>query len=318
MNIDPASGRPIVEISHSGLASFTACPRRFAYRKILITGNEARSSSTAADVGTAIHEGLQHYAIHKDKDAALLAMLQHHPIELYDNKKAAQYSVEACVTTMLQAMEHEVFSYDLVYVTTPEGVEKPGVEAKFLVEIDLGPDCPLVFHLRGYIDLIMRSPLSGNFLPIDIKTTTPQALATMEGKFAYDYQLTSYGVPLNALLGQFENFETGIFAVILSDNEPKSQLFPYHKTNTDVEDYQLYLLEKCSQIARNYTNQYFPRHPGACVSYGKLCNYHSHCHLRSLKEMQMRINPSMKPGTADTGRAEEEPWIKIKVEGTMI
>lgn len=317
MNIDPKSGKPIIEISHSGLGTFASCPRKFAYRKVLTTGEQDRFSSVSASVGQAMHEGLQSYALHRDLDKAILAMAKGHPIDI-ERSDSAQYSLEACTTTLLHAVENELFDYELVYVDTPSGERKPGVEAKFLVEIDLGDECPVIFHLRGYIDLILRSTVSGRLMPVDIKTTTPQAQTFIEAKYQYDHQTTSYGLPLNALLGNFDKYDTGIFGVIMSDIEPQAALHSYTRTLGDIEDYQLYLLDKCSQIARYYMNGFFPRHPNACVAFNKLCPFHAHCHLRTMKEMQMRINPSMEPAPENPERPNEEPWIKLVIEGEMM
>ena len=58
MKYDPETGKPIIEISHSGLNTFASCPRLYAFRKIIETGIDDRGDSDATAVGTAMHEGI--------------------------------------------------------------------------------------------------------------------------------------------------------------------------------------------------------------------------------------------------------------------
>ena len=304
------TGKPIIELSHSGLATFASCPKRFAFRKVVVNFFEERGNSDAAAVGTALHEGIQHFMVHRDVEQAIEQMARHHPIELQPNSSAAQYSLEAAVWTLQHCLtDSELPGYDLVYFKDADGKDTPAVEVAFMVEIEVGP---IMFHLRGFVDLILRNPMNGRFLPIDIKTMTPTAERTLGEKYYYDYQATSYAMPLNALLGNSGDFDTGIFGVILSDKEPKSSFPIYHRTQRDVEDYQYYLLDKCQQIVHYYQQGRFPRHPNSCIQFNRVCQYHSVCNAVNLRDMQLAVNPSMKTG--DAGRPFT-PLFTVRMEG---
>ena len=71
MKYDPETGKPIIEISHSGLNTFASCPRLYAFRKIIETGIDDRGDSDATAVGTAMHEGIQTYMKTRNIDAAI-------------------------------------------------------------------------------------------------------------------------------------------------------------------------------------------------------------------------------------------------------
>lgn len=304
MKTCPRTGKPIVELSHSGLSTFASCPKLFAFRKILVNFESDYGDGDAAAVGTAIHEGLQNYMVHRDLGMAIEALALKHPMELKGGSDASAYSLEAAVHTLERAIiESDLASYELAYFKLPDGTDVPAVEIAFLVEIELGP---LMFHVRGFIDLVLRNMMTGRYMPVDIKTTTLNQMHTLAAKYQWDYQLTSYGIPLNALLGNTGDFDAAIFGVILSDREPKFPFHPYKRTQRDVEEYQYYLLDKCHQIVHYYEQKRFPRHPNSCIKFGRVCNYHTVCGANSMEEMQLLVNPSLK-----TGDRKERPFNPV-------
>lgn len=299
MKTDPATGKPIIEISHSGLNSFASCPKRWAFRKAIITQDSALENSDAADAGTAFHEGMQEYMRSRNTDLAIEALARHHPIDLQKPERASTYSLEACIHTLQHAIENgpsdgqlNVTEYELA-TFVKDGVEYPATEVGFLVEIEFPK---VVFHLRGFIDLVLQHPWSGEFLAVDIKTTTKQAVSHFEAKFKWDWQTTSYGIPLQALLGLTGAFRVGIYGVIMSDREPSVHFPAFERGPIDVESYQFYLLDKCRQIQHYLNLGRFPRHPSNCFTYGRPCYYLQECRAETLHDMQMTINPSQREG----------------------
>jgi len=310
MEICQRTGKPIVELSHSGLASFNSCPKRFAFRKMVVNFQNDRGSSDAASVGTAMHEGIQEYMRTRNLAAALEAVALHHPIDLASNTNASQYGLEACVWTLEHVIHNsELPAYGLVNFIR-DGKEVPATEIAFMVEIEFPT---LMFHLRGFVDLIVQNPQTGLFLPLDIKTTTERGAMNMEHKYKWDWQVTSYGIPLNILLQNSGDFETGIFGVIMSDREPRVIFSRHMRSQHDIDAYNYYLLDNCRRIEQYYRDNVFPRGPNACVSYGRVCDYHAQCAVEGLEAMQMLVNPSRKPGYV--GR-EVDPMFTIRMEGT--
>ena len=310
MKIDPQTGKPIVELSHSGLSTFASCPKKFAFRKIIVNFSNDREESDATAVGTAMHEAIQEYMRSRSFSAALEALGTFHPVVLQDKAKASSYSLEACVWT-LEHLVHEtdVGSYDLVSFTK-DGKTIPATEVPFLVIIETKH---LVFHVRGFIDLVLRNPVTGHLMPVDIKTMLDRALSTLESKYMYDWQVTSYGIPLNALLGNAGDFDVAIMAVALSDREPQVKMPIFTRTQADIDAYHYYLIDKCHQIERYYLADQFPRHPNACVSFGQTCFYQNACQQNSVQGMQMIVNPSKAEGYKT--ERPFEPVYTVVLEG---
>lgn len=316
--IDAETGKPILEISHSGLNTFASCPKKFAFRKAIVTFQEGRSESDATAAGTALHEGLQEYMRSRDVDRGLEALARAHHIELFDEGRASTYSLEAVAHTYLRALSDgpgaEVLNLPEYELATflRDGEQIPATEVAFLVVIEMPT---VIFHLRGYIDLVLKNPITGRFMAVDIKTTTENGARNFTAKYTWDWQVTSYGIPLNALLGHEGDFEVGIYGCILSDRTP-SFLFPdFVRKQRDVDAYLHYLLDKCRQIEHYWKERIFPRHPSACVSFGRICPFMTECAAVTLEEMQMRINPSGSPGPAAANPRPFDPVFIVKLEG---
>lgn len=298
MELDEKTGKPIVELSHSGLMTFNSCPKKFAFRKIIVNFNEERRQSDASAVGSALHEGIQEFMRSRSMDKAYEALILAHPIELQDPSKANVYSIEASITTLkhvltdVKAGERCIADYDLAYFKKGD-LTIPATEVAFLVIIELEH---MIFHVRGFIDLVLQELNAESFFAVDIKTTTAQQAATLNAKYTYDWQLTSYGIPLNALLGSRAKFRTGILGVIQSDRDPQS-LFPnYLRNQADIDSYHYYLIDSCRRIQRYWLDNQFPRGPSSCIAYGKQCTYFAQCTATSIDKMQLLVNPSKKPG----------------------
>lgn len=308
MKICERTGKPIVELSNSGLNTFNSCPKKFAFRKMIVNFEGERESGVAAMVGDALHQGVQNYMIYRSKSKAIEAMALAHPIEI-DNYKPNEYSLEASVTTLVHIIENsDLPAHRLVYFER-DGAQVPAIEIAFLVEIEFPT---LMFHVRGFIDLIVQNAHTGLFMPVDIKTTTPQGATNMELKYQWDWQVTSYGIPLNILLGNHGDFQTAIFGVIQSDREPKAGLLPYRRHQHDIDAYNYYLLDNCRRIEQYYKDDKYPRGPTSCISFGKACPFMTQCAVDGLEAMQTIINPSRKAGKP---RREMDPMFTVRMEG---
>lgn len=309
MQLCERTGKPIVELSHSGLNTFNSCPKKFAFRKMIINFDNQWEDSVAAGVGTAMHEGIQTYMKTRSLADAIEACALAHPIDLGENGKPSEYGLEATIWTLEHIINNsELPAYGLVNFIR-DGREVPAVEIAFLVEIEFPK---LMFHLRGFVDLIVQNPANGLLLPLDIKTTTPKGAENMAEKYFWDWQVTSYGIPLNILLGNDGNFETGVFGVIMSDREPRT-IFPrYTRTQHDIDAYNYYLLDNCRRIEQYYTDDVYPRNPTGCVGYGRACHYLTQCGVSGLENMQNIINPSRKRGKPPR---EVDPMFIIHLEG---
>ena len=302
------TGKPILEISHSGLNTFSSCPRKWAFRKAILNFNEGRESGVAADVGTALHEGIQAYMRTRSVDDALLKLGEHHPIELPKGTDASVYSLETSIITLLHVMKSGELDNFTLATFIKDGKEVPATEIAFLVEIEMQH---VMIHLRGFIDIVTLRHIDNQFMAIDIKTMTDKAVNNLEVKYKYDWQCTSYGIPLRGLLGVDGDFSVGIMGVVQNMRDPQVVMQAYKRNAKDVDEYYFYLLNKCAEIERYWMAQRFPRDPKSCISYGKTCFYFSSCGVSTVPEMQLIVNPS---GKAGKPARETKPVFTARLE----
>jgi hypothetical protein len=307
------TGKPIVELSHSGLMTFNSCPKKFAFRKMIVNFENEREESNATAVGTAMHEGLQEFMRTRSLEKALIALALAHPVQLDEsNGKAWEYSLEASITTLEYVVtQSELARFELVYFKR-DGVEIPATEIAYMIEIETKH---LVFQYRMLVDTIARNPDTGLFLPIDYKTTTEKSAPDFHVKYKWDNQVTSYGIALQHLLGYDGQFETGVLGIIMSDRKP-STVFPiFQRGKADIDDFYYTLLDNCRRIEQYYVDDRFPRGPAACISYKRPCPFLGSCGVTGLQQMQMLMNPSKKTGAGHPSKHDLSPMFTVRLEG---
>jgi PD-(D/E)XK nuclease superfamily len=310
--IDEQSGKPILEISDSGLKTFQSCPKKWGFAKAIVSYNDRERGGDASEVGSAMHAAIQDFMVHRDEDRAILVLAENHPIELLDSKNAATYSLEASTITLLEVLENSALvQYELAYFD--RGGEKvPAIEIPYMIRIELDH---IVLVLRAFVDVIVRTE-NNTYMAIDIKTATALSVKNFAFKYLYDWQITSYGVALNALLGIDGDLRVAVQGVVQSDREPSHDMPIFKRSKADRDAYFFWLLDNCRRIERYWLARTFPRNPGACVAFGRECYFHAQCGANTIEAMQLLINPSRTEGTSDIrGRGAFEPMFTIQLDG---
>lgn len=309
--------RDIIEVSYSSLGTFGNCPRRFAYTKMLRRERSVFDDSLASACGRALHAGIQGYFTHRNADQAIVDLMMEYPFDEFEEKP--EYSLEACILTLQKALDSDLFDYELVHIDMLDGEgAQPAVEVPILIELFM-PVYDVTIHYRGYVDLILRDPITGRFMIWDIKTTTKRNLGGFGEKYQYDYQNLGYGLVLNTLYGDQPEFTTGIFGVVIDHKEPTILEPTHRRTGKDVEEFIRWLAHESDQICRMQELRWFPRQPRACKAFNRLCSFHEHCHLDTMDQMQSFVNPSgndsPEPVNGGTQRGKFVPKLTIQLEG---
>ena len=122
-----------LRLSHSSLRTFRSCARKLEFRKFHPT--MSKDESLAGEVGHALHVGYQHYLVHKDRDAAIFAMLQRYPIHLNSNPSNSR-SVEACYPTLNAMIDSGAFlEYEIAEIKCLDGEIRKAIEVPFQINI---------------------------------------------------------------------------------------------------------------------------------------------------------------------------------------
>lgn len=300
-----------LRVSYSSLNTFSSCARKFEFDK-LYPKRPRDGDWYAADVGSAMHAGFQHYLTHKDQDEAVWAFMQAFPFELEFLQDNDYRSFEASLAT-LEAMfdEAKLDDYELAKIRRPDGEVVPAIEVPFEIRfkgITLPDGRGLSFI--GFIDAIMQNQMTGLFRTLDIKTSR-MSLRDATGKYKYDTQQIPYGIVVDHVAqGEVEQFEVLYLDCYIDLIQPRVSLYPFMKTRRDIEEWGMNKLIQFEQLRRFMAIDYFPRTDSGCLFYNSPCRYLDPCMSRDRESITEWFLMGEEP------REEEpfEPWIIADIE----
>lgn len=288
-----------LRVSYSSLNVFASCPRKFEFDKFYPRRARVFEDNYAADVGTALHAGYQHYLANQDKDAAVWVFMQAFPVADEWNQTNDYRSFEAALSTLEEMFDSvKMLEYELARIRRPNtqeeieagltgGVVVPAVEVPFEIRFPglTIPPCAAFpdgagIAVIGYIDAVMLNLGTGMYRTLDIKTSRMK-LTDATGKFKFDGQQVPYGIVVDHIAqGQVEAFEVLYLDCYVDLLEPTVSLYPFLKTRQDLQDWATNKFIQFQQIARFAGTDYFPRTDGGCLFYNKPCRYLEPCQSR--------------------------------------
>jgi hypothetical protein len=321
--------KPTIRLSYSSLNVFASCARKFEFDKLYPKRARVFEDNYAADVGSAIHAGYQHYLATHDRDESVWYFMRAFPFADEWNQENDYRSCEAALATLEEMFDSvKMLEYELARIRRPNtvaeieagltgGVVVPAVEVPFEIRfpgLEI-PPCPALpegafLSVIGYIDAIMQNQINSLYRTLDIKTSRMK-LNDATGKYRYDSQQVPYGIVVEHIAqGEIESFEVLYLDCYVDILDPSVQLYPFIKTRHDLQDWATNKLIQFRQIAGFAASDYFPRTDGGCLFYNKPCRY--------LEPCQSRDRPSLiewfTMGSEDLQEPDPFfPWITAEV-----
>lgn len=313
-----------LRLSYSSLNVFESCARKLEFDKFYPKRPRVFEDNYAADVGTAIHRGYQHWLANQDRDEAVWAFLQAFPVVDEWSQENDYRSLEAALSTLEEMFDSvRMLEYELARIrrpNTPEelaagltgGVVTPAVEVPFEIRfpgINI-PPCEgfpdgAEVSIIGYIDAIMQNMSTSLYRTMDIKTSRMKLLDAT-GKFKFDSQQVPYGIVVDHIAQEeVDSFEVLYLDCYIDLLEPNVQLYPFIKTKQDLHDWVTNKVLQFRRIQTHAATNYFPRTDGGCLFYNKPCRYLDACQSRSRKDLEAWFLEGDKPAKQD----EFFPWI---------
>jgi ATP-dependent helicase/DNAse subunit B len=313
-----------LRLSYSSLNVFASCARKFEFDKFYPKRARDSGDNYAADVGTAIHKGYQHWLANHDRDEAIWAFMQAFPVEGEWSQENDYRSLEAALSTLDDMFDSvSMLEYELARIRRPNtpaeteagltgGVVTPAIEVPFEIRFPglSIPPCDgfpegAGISIIGYIDAIMQNLSTGMYRTLDIKTSRMKLLDAT-GKFKFDAQQVPYGIVVDHIAeGTVDSFEVLYLDCYVDLLEPTVQLYPFIKTQQDIQDWATNKLFQFRQIQAFASANYFPRTDGGCLFYNKPCRYLDACQSRSRKDLEVWFLEGEEPQAGE----EFQPWI---------
>lgn len=320
---------PVLRLSYSSLNVFSSCARKFEFDKFYPKRPRVWEDNYAADVGTAIHAGYQHWLANHDRDEATWAFMQAFPVSDEWNQENDYRSLEAALSTLEDMFDSvKMLEYELARIRRPNtadevaaglsgGVVVPAVEVPFEIRFPgiRIPPCAQYpegagISIIGYIDAIMQNLGTGMYRTLDIKTSRMKLLDAT-GKFKFDAQQVPYGIVVDHIAQDtVDSFEVLYLDCYIDLLEPSVQLYPFIKTRQDLQDWATNKLLQFRQIQTFAATDYFPRTDGGCLFYNKPCRYLEPCQSRSRPDLVQWFLEGDEPASQE----EFFPWIVAELD----
>ena len=303
-----------LRLSDSSMNAYHACNRLLEFSKFY--GLRIRTSGIPADIGKMMHSVYQEYFKTKNKTDAFTKFLQEYPKDAIASTPAYRYSIESCYSTILEMFNHNIAGeYEIANINTPEGI-KPAIEVPIQINIQnfsLDDYVLIPVTYVGFIDFILYDLVNDLYVVVDIKTHSNN-IPDLSPKFRFAEQCLPYAMVLEKILGhQLDNFKVMYFTVYIDLEEPRAQLYTFHKTREDINDWVQNFGEQLRSIKTHYQNNWFPRNGGHCMAFRKPCTYYDFCETRSEAAIlsQLSLHVDAKP------EIEINPWftMDLKIEG---
>ena len=293
-----------LRLSYSSLNVFSSCARKFEFDKFYPKPPRIPGDNYAADVGTAIHKGYQHYLATHDRDESVWAFMQAFPVADEWSQTNDYRSFEASLSTLEDMFDSvKMMEYELARIRRPNtiaeveagltgGVVVPAVEVPFEIRFTglTIPPCGAFpegagISVIGYLDAVMQNLGTGMYRTMDIKTSRMK-LDDATAKFKFDAQQVPYGIVIDHIAqGRIESFEVLYLDCYIDLLEPRVQLYPFIKTRQDLEEWATNKLIQFRQIAGFASADYFPRTDGGCLFYNRPCRYLDPCQSRNRADL---------------------------------
>lgn len=313
-------------LSHSSRRLLHSCARKFEFRKMF--KHPAKDRGLAAEMGKALHAGVQEFLISKDENKAIWKYIVNYPIDMCQNPMD-KYSLEAGYNTLMTIINSTpLLEYELVTVNCHDGVIRPAIEVPFEITLDgfiLSPSLPIPVSYCGYIDVIFYSKTTNEFVVLDIKTVG-KIDQDLSPKYAFSEQCLPYALVLNYMQGkQINGFAIKYLVCRVDIMESSTQIHTFNKSQQDVEDWFRGLLVDLANLRMFVEMGWFPRDGGgdSCFSFNRRCLYYDLCESRDNNAIQEIIfqegdkqkleMAQVEQGENKTLKSEFDPWVKFGI-----
>lgn len=311
--------KTLIITSHSIDNLFDYCARKFEFAHLFENRPLEGESGYAADVGTALHRGIQGWlaARHEGRsetEARIIggwAFLRSFPWEEEADQYAKTRSFEAAAWTLDLMWDHPFWNeWELVKVTK-NGIPKWAIEVPWIIiHTSLGPtNDGRFFATQGTIDLIMRNKLSGIICPVDIKTTIYDKNLT-RALYTYSGQQIGYGQIVEAMLGNhITELTYQYFIARISPEQPSVEVKEFNKTQEELEDYWIDKLNRLERMKGYVNRKHFPRTNGGCFSYSRECSFFDICKSRDEEMLAAWFRDSINAAP----RELPDWWVRLEI-----
>jgi RecB family exonuclease len=283
-----------VRLSYSTNSTFESCMRKFELSRMFHQPEKGLwEDNHAADVGTCLHHGYQHYVATHDADRSFFEMARKYPHESskgWDDSRSFETATGVLELMIEKAEMHE---FELAMIRDPNsGLVIPATEISFEIEfVCENPNVPLLatggrLTFVGFIDLIEVSRFTGRHRVCDIKTHQSK-IVDRNPNYKFNTQQVPYGIVLEHILGrQIDAFDVDYLDCFVDLANPRVEHYPYLKTQTDIQEWIAARVIQIRRLNEAIRGEFFPRVENGCLSFNRPCRFMDVCETRDPNAVQ--------------------------------
>lgn len=264
INLHPNLSR----LSHSSLLTLHSCPRRFQLNRLL--PNIPREENPTLQMGTSFGIAIQSYYEGKDINQIVWDIFLSWKLAL----EAEEKNINKSIWYTISAIQSFLASPETTFIREEYELakfgpsEKPAIELHFKVDLENG------FTYHGYVDLVLKHKMTGEYIVIEIKTGS----RVDEARYKNSFQGLGYSIVLDKIVGtEYSSYK--VIYLVYDTATFQYHVFQCHKQLSARADWLVALLNETRIIQIYAEDPRFPMHGESCYSFNRQCNHYGICNL---------------------------------------
>ena len=259
----------LLRTSYSSGLTFHGCPRKFQLEKLQAEKIVDYDSNVTFAFGHIMGEGIQQYLIHRDLDKSIWAMfLMWHADFLDENERQNKSFASATAAIMMFANLCEDGLLDEYEVAYFNG--KPAAELSFRIHFPHST-------YRGFVDLVLRHKITGEYLILELKTTSSKYVK--HSTYKNSAQALGYSVVLDRIAPGTTSYGVLylVYLTLMDRFEPMEFPKTYHQRALWIQN-MLWDDKKLIDMIETFGNYgVWPIHGEHCNSFNRDCQFMDMC-----------------------------------------
>ena len=255
-------------LSYSSLLDLHNCPRKFQLNKLArsMAAADDPSSSVTFAYGHLVGAGVQSLLLGRSMEETVWECFLNWEADLLGENPWQNKDVwEALYCLQVFAGMYAGGFLSDYEVALVNGV--PASELSFRITFPNG------YKYRGYVDLVLRHIITGEYLVLEIKTTS--AKYVKEESYRNSAQAIGYSIVLDRLFGDMSSYKV-LYLPYLTGSR-KFEPMEFTKLFSQRARWITELILDTSVADMYIEHNLFPMHGESCLSFGRPCNYYQNC-----------------------------------------
>lgn len=274
-------------LSYSVRLTLHSCPRKFILDKATAAPEEQDDNPDFL-FGHSVAAGVQSYIAFADRERALLDAFLAWNGSLDTTKEKSKKSVWfaiAATESFISMRESLLGDWEIAVIGG-----KPAVELAFAIDLQNG------YHYLGHIDLILVNRITGQFLILELKTTSFNVIS--EASYKNSDQAIGYSIVLDSLAARMGIDSTNYTVLYLVYKTGSQEFEPlvFMKSRADRASWLHDLLVDCLVADMYKQQQHYPMRGESCYSFFRPCEYFGLCNIAKLTEQASRLKDTTGSG----------------------